>query len=223
MNNAPTNILDELRLLEAPRPLTWVEWLILFLAVAVVVGFIFWRRAQARRRLAPSPNVSREAEEDALAELQKLRAMISVANSRPYAIRVSGVVRRYLERRFGLRAPKRSTEEFLAEARGSAKLDERHRRHLAEFLAACDFLKFARAIAEVPELEHIHETAVRFVGDTQRPIPPLPQGEGRGEGEQRAVSPVGHAGPIAPKPVQLSSSASSASSSAINHQPTTAA
>ena len=107
------------------------------------------------------------ATEDALAELEKLRALISIENSRLFAIQVSGVVRRYIERRFGIVAPRRSTEEFLVEAQCSPQLGERYQKHLSEFLAGCDFLKFARASAEVPELEQIHSAAVRFVADTQ--------------------------------------------------------
>ena len=104
----------------------------------------------------------------AAADLVGISTITSTA-PRAYAIAVSGVVRRYLERRFGLLAPRRSTEEFLAEARTAGRLDESHQRNLADFLAACDFLKFARATAEVAELEQIHATAVRFVTDTQPP------------------------------------------------------
>ncbi len=109
----------------------------------------------------------KQAQEDALAELQKLLAMISVQNSRAYGIAVSGVIRRYIERRFAISAPRRSTEEFLLEAKSSARLDERHQKHLGQFLGYCDFLKFARATASVPELQQIHDAAVRFVTDTQ--------------------------------------------------------
>jgi hypothetical protein len=167
VNNAPTNILDDLRLLQAPQPLTWSEWLLLALGAAAMAGFILWRRARARRAGRPPEAVIQAARIDALAELEKLRGMIAAPNSRPYAIAVSGVVRHYIERRFALRAPWRSTEEFLAEALKSPVLDSRHQQNLAQFLAGCDFLKFARATAEVPELTTLHQAAVQFVTDTQ--------------------------------------------------------
>jgi hypothetical protein len=167
VNQSPTNIIDDLRLLEAPQPLTLLQWLAIAGVLLAVAGAILWLRARARRGSPPSPAVIQAAQEDALAELQKLRGQMTRENSRAYAIAVSGVVRRYLERRFGLLAPRRSTEEFLAEARASGRLDESHQRNLSDFLAACDFLKFARAIADAPELEQIHTTAVRFVTDTQ--------------------------------------------------------
>lgn len=167
MNNSPTNLIEDLRLLEAPQPLPAIWWVVISLAVIALVWLILWRRSHANRTTVVTPAVIQAAQEDALAELQKLLAMISVQNSRAYGIAVSGVIRRYIERRFAISAPRRSTEEFLLEAKSSSRLDERHQKHLGQFLGYCDFLKFARATASVPELQQIHDAAVRFVTDTQ--------------------------------------------------------
>jgi hypothetical protein len=168
---SPTNLIDDLRLLQAPKPLPVVWQIVILVAALGLIGLLLWRRAVARRGAGPTAAGIAEAREDALAELEKLRGLISTENSRTYAIQVSGVVRRYIERRFAIHAPKRSTEEFLLEAQGSGRLDERHRKNLTQFLAACDFLKFAKATAEVKELKLIHEGAVRFVTDTQEEAP----------------------------------------------------
>jgi hypothetical protein len=171
VNNA-TNIIDDLRLLEpwaAPPPWAWV------LLVALIVGVaMFIQRRNAARRAAQGAQVAVHAHEDALAELEKARALMSPENSRPYGIEVSGIVRRYIERRFNIVAPRRSTEEFLVEAAASAKLEPAHRKLLAEFLGSCDFLKFARARAELIELEAQHQSAVRFVTET-RVVPAKPE------------------------------------------------
>ena len=166
--NSPTNLIEDLRLLEAPQPLALVWWIAITVAVLSAVGFVLWRRARARRT-QPTPAQIEAATEDALAELKKLRSLIAAENSRLYAIEVSGVARRYIERRFGILAPRRSTEEFLIEAQRSPQLDTHYQKPLREFLAACDFLKFARAHAEVPELEQMHAAVVQFVEDTQPP------------------------------------------------------
>ena len=164
MNNA-TNIIDDLRFLEPwTAPPVWV-WILL---AAVIVGVVMLiRRRNAARRAAHGAQVAAHAHEDALAELEKARALMSPENSRPYGIEVSGIVRRYIERRFDIVAPRRSTEEFLIEASASAKLEPAHRQLLAEFLGSCDFLKFARARAELTELEAQHQSAVRFVTETR--------------------------------------------------------
>ena len=165
MNNA-TNIIDDLRFLEPwTTPPPWV-WALLALAVVGLMAFVI-RRRNAARRAAQGAQTPAHAHEDALAELEKARALMSPENSRPYGIAVSGIVRHYIERRFSIVAPRRSTEEFLIEAAASAKLEQAHRQLLAEFLGTCDFLKFARARAELAELEAQHQAAVRFVTETR--------------------------------------------------------
>lgn len=167
MNHSLTNIIDDLRVLQAPRPLTPIEWLLIAAGLLLVLALWTWCRAASKRTKPLTAAEAQAVQEDALAALEKLRPLLQTASSREYAIQVSGVVRRYLERRFGLRAPRRSTEEFLLEASHSQKLGEPHRAALAEFLAACDFLKFARAYAELPELNQMHESAARFISETQ--------------------------------------------------------
>ena len=171
MNPSLTNIIDDLRVLQAPRPLMAGQWALIAAGMLLLLGLWGWWRGRARRPRPLTPAEVQAVQEDALAELEKLRPLIQAATSRDYAIGASGVVRRYIERRFGIRAPRRSTEEFLLEAQHSPSLDERHRRGLGPFLAGCDFLKFARARAEVPELELLHQAAVAFVSETREPAP----------------------------------------------------
>jgi hypothetical protein len=163
VNNSATNIIDDLRFLEpwtAPPPWVWLSLVILIGVAAAVIK-------RRRRAVTPQADVAAHAQEDALAELEKARALLSPENSRAYGIEVSNIVRRYIERRFGLLAPRRSTEEFLNEAAASAKLQPEYRTLLAEFLGCCDLLKFGRALAELPELEAQHTAAVRFVTETR--------------------------------------------------------
>jgi hypothetical protein len=169
--NTATNLIDDLRILEAPRP--WYHWAVLA-AVLVLAGCFFWF---LKKRAAGSDNlsgaISAHAHEDALAALDQARALMSTANSRVYAMEVSGIVRRYIENRFGIFAPRRSTEEFLEEAKASPRLETKYQMLLAEFLKGCDFLKFGRGIAELPELESLHGAAVRFVSETKVAPPSL--------------------------------------------------
>ena len=163
--NTATNIIDDLRLLEPWQgPPLWA-WIVIALVVVGGILLLIRRRNAARSSVHGAQDAAR-AHEDALAELEKARALMSSEKSRPYGIEVSGIIRRYVERRFGLVAPRRSTEEFLVEASASAKLEPAHRQLLAEFLGTCDFLKFARARAELAELEAQHKAAVRFVTET---------------------------------------------------------
>lgn len=176
MSQSYTNIIDDLQLLEPPGPLPlWLQ-LIMGCLAAALLGYLLWRR-QRQRSLAVAPETAaREALEDALSELEKAHRQLSRENARPYAICVSGIVRRYIERRFNLHAPRRSTEEFLAEARFAPALAADHQEKLGHFLKCCDFLKFARGTAEVEELEMLHQAAVIFVTETQfKPLTPAEQ------------------------------------------------
>lgn len=166
MNTSATNIVDDLRLLAAPAWGLCLGLAAAFLILAGLAAWVWWRRKHARPAAVLSARQVEEAREDALAELEKLRPLMAPGTSRDYAIGASGVVRRYIERRFAIHAPRRSTEEFLEEARLSPLLDEAQRRRLQVFLAGCDFLKFARASADLSELQALHGAAVQFVKET---------------------------------------------------------
>lgn len=174
MNEQPAQLIDDLRLLQAPTPLwVWVLALLTLIPVTVVVVFV-WRRRQANRRILSGQNVAKTAHEDALADLEAARRLISAGNSKPYGIEVSRIVRRYIEIRFGIYAPRRSTEEFLMEAQFSSRLESHHRALLARFLGACDLFKFGRTHAELDELNLMHRAAEGFVRETRIVPNPVP-------------------------------------------------
>lgn len=162
--NKPDDIIDDLRLLEPFHP---GLWLVFIAGVILLIGLVlFLRRRYAARINVLTQAQLLQAQEDALAELTKIRSLIKPGNSLAYGIAVSGIIRRYIERRFGLLAPRRSTEEFLKEAAVSDHLSSDHRSLLDQFLSCCDFLKFARGQADVPELESLQTAATRFVSET---------------------------------------------------------
>lgn len=175
-----TNIIDDLQLLEPPGPLpVWLQVVMGLVALGLAV-YLVWRRVHLKKPGQVTEVMARQAMENALEELEKAHRQLSRENARPYAICVSGIVRRYIERRFNIHAPRRSTEEFLAEARLAPELGAAHQEKLGHFLKCCDFLKFARGTAEVEELELLHKAAVIFVSETQfKPLTVAEQQAGR--------------------------------------------
>ena len=164
--NPPTELIDDLRLLEPPQPFRLPYGIILaVLAAVVLIGWIIRARC-AKNAAQASEDALRQAHADALAELERLFALIDSEQSRPYAIESSAIIRRYIEVRFDLAAPKRSTEEFLAEAQHSPKLAPEYQTLLADFLQCCDLLKFARTFADRNELVQLHDAAIHFVKET---------------------------------------------------------
>ncbi len=99
------------------------------------------RRVRALRRLSPR--------ERALRELADLLAADLPGRGRfkDYYVELTMVVRRYIERRYGIRAPKLTTEQFLAAAKGSARFPGPSVAPLGAFLEAADLVKFAGAAA----------------------------------------------------------------------------
>ena len=164
--NPPTELIDDLRLLEAPEP--WRINYPLIAAIVLAAAFIWWlvRTRRANMAAQAALGAAAQAHADALAELERLFALIDSEQSRPYAIESSAIIRRYIEVRFHLEAPKRSTEEFLAEAQRSPRLAPESQALLADFLQCCDLLKFARTFASRNELVQLHDAAVRFVKAT---------------------------------------------------------
>ncbi len=165
--NGAGELTDDLRLLEPSPPWVWEWWMG---AVLLVLLAGAWWMIRRRRRLLVSqkPTMTMlHAHEDALAALQKLAGLLTEEAARPYSIESSAIIRRYLENRFQIRAPLRSTEEFLNEARHSPKLTADYQQLLGEFLRFCDLIKFARARAGRGELEGFHASAVRFVTETR--------------------------------------------------------
>lgn len=106
---------------------------------------------------------------------ERLRSATELLSD-PYAFcsLVSDVIRVYLEERFNLHAPDRTTEEFLDELRNSSRLNEDHKALLENFLMKCDLVKFAREEPTEPELRGLLDAALRLIDETHEVPAPTP-------------------------------------------------
>ena len=136
-------------------------------AIAAGAGaVVFWLRRTAAR--------ARETAYDrAAARLDRLRrqGLPDAAALDAWYVELSDIVRRYIEARFGLKAPERTTEEFLAEAGRSAALSPPHKELLSAFLERCDRVKFARYSPGAGESEEALNLARRFLDETHAEQP----------------------------------------------------
>jgi hypothetical protein len=135
--SAPRGDLDEV----IARP--WVIPLLAAGGVLVIALAIMAVRSFRRRHRA---EVRRSAAEIAFARLGALEGRglpEGRSDADPWYVELSDIVRRYLEDRFGIRAPELTTEEFLREARRLGELGELQRGLLTDFLEGCDRVKFA--------------------------------------------------------------------------------
>jgi len=148
-----------------PLPHNW--WWLLVLAAALALAYWLWKRSRPTDAIkAPPPLTPCEL---AIRALQQLREENPPVEE--FYTRLSDIVRHYLEGRFRLRAPERTTEEFLYEVSQNNTLAQEHKELLGAFLQESDLVKFARHHPEETDRQRALEAAEKFVRDTQ----PQPQ------------------------------------------------
>jgi hypothetical protein len=153
-----------------PEPARWGWAIMIALAVVahVVMGGFALRRLLRRRNEARLHPPLPPPHETALAELARIResGLLDEGKTAEYTDRVSDVLRLYLEERFALPAPDRTTEEFLDEVARAPVLDRERKRFLADYLAQCDLVKFAARLPGRRELDELFGSSVKFVEET---------------------------------------------------------
>jgi hypothetical protein len=132
---------------------------------AAVVLYVIWRR----RRLVPLAARRIPPHEIAYRALEELIAsgLIEEKRYREFTSEVADILRRYIEDRFGIRAPERTTEEFLAEAGTGLPVDDDRKNILAQFLIHCDLVKFAALEPSGEDVERTFRTASDFIEATK--------------------------------------------------------
>ena len=133
-------------------------WSLPPLIVLAAVLLLFWRRRQHRHHTAqpvpPSP------EEIAHAELARLLSENLPSRSlfKEFYLRLTSIVRIYIEGTTGLHAPEQTTEEFLREMRIREAFPAERSVRLKEFLEAADMVKYA---GQQPGSDQIELSIVR--------------------------------------------------------------
>jgi hypothetical protein len=109
------------------------------------------------------------AHEAAYNRLEELRARYfpRLGLVKEYYFRLSGIIRRYIEDRFLLRAPEMTTEEFLYSMRNADMLTGRQKNAIKDFLSRCDMVKFARYAPDSKEIEGVFLAAKQFIDETK--------------------------------------------------------
>ncbi len=105
--------------------------------IALIPLFRRVHRTIKERQLSP--------EERAKLELARLLAegLLEQGRFKPFFFGLTGVVRRYYERSYGLRATRQTTEEFLRALTADPRFTDEERTSLSNFLSAADRIKFA--------------------------------------------------------------------------------
>ena len=152
-----------------PDSFHWTPWLITAGILAVIAAVILWRKFRRTKHRGQAPL------ERAMHDLSAIDRERNNITAGTLADQSASVVRQYIAGRFGIAAPKRTTEEFLRSLTSpQAATLAAHRERLQSFLNACDMAKFAGTDFDAAERLKLLETAFDFVraADSSLPEPP---------------------------------------------------
>jgi len=159
---------EDIRDIKAPVAIpsgwAWLWWTLgtMIFAAAVFAAVRYWLK---RRPRAKEITIVIPPHERARRKLQEALGLLD--QPRPFCILVSDAVRLYLEEAFSMRAPERTTEEFLDELQSSALLSLAQKQLLGDFLMRCDLVKFARHEPPQDQLQELYQSALRLIDETQ--------------------------------------------------------
>ena len=147
------------------RMIVW--WLLPIVAIVISAGglWLYFRKEKAKLAV----RVLKSAHEIAFARLDDLiqKDLIKAGKIKEFYEAINNILRHYIEDRFELRAPERTTEEFLAEIRNTSVLSGNDRGALAEFLTHCDLVKFAKFNPTPEQIQRTIDLAKSFIEQTK--------------------------------------------------------
>lgn len=162
----PSDVRDIKGPVAKPRDYTPLLWLGAGVAALLALLALLVRRLRRPRAAAgPPPRPVHELALEALAQLERA-GLIDAGRYEEFYVRLSSIVRAYIEARFRLRAPEMTTEEFLQAAQRRARLPPAHRALLGQFLGEADLVKFARHHPTPADAERAFAAGRDFVRST---------------------------------------------------------
>ena len=135
----------EAEIVRVRRPFGWwvIGWGAALLAAASLAAFALWFIMKTIARKVKEYRMS--PVERAWVELDRLlrKALPERGRYKDFYVELTLVVRRYVQRQHGVKAPHLTTEEFFAATRNAADFPKETLDALVEFLEAADLVKFA--------------------------------------------------------------------------------
>lgn len=164
--------MDDIRPLKSPIEISDISlWPFIILVLLIICGalaFIYFKRkrqAEEESLLPPRP-----PEQIAMEGLQSLLGMKLIEKGlvKEYYIRLSDIVRKYIEERFRISVLDRTTWELYQDMR-IKKVKREWTDRIRDLLEDCDLVKFAKYIPSEKEIEQAHTEAKEIVEITSPP------------------------------------------------------
>jgi hypothetical protein len=142
----------------------WTSGIIVFITSGIAVWIYLRQRKQADlvRIFKPAHEIAYE----------RLRALVKedpvkAGRIKEFYEQISDILRHYIEHRFNLRAPERTTEEFLIELATTEVLGAADKEDLGEFLKHCDLVKFAKHNPTTGQIQKTFDLVKDFIEKTK--------------------------------------------------------
>lgn len=145
---------------------------LVILGTALLAALLWKASARLRRRIRLMTLSPRDR---ALFELRELLAgdLLARQDFKEFYVRLTRIVRDFIERRHGIRAPEQTTEEFLAAISRDSRFPEPVAQRLRSFLSAADLVKFAAQTPSQDAITDIITTAREYIeSDVPDPAEP---------------------------------------------------
>jgi len=141
-------------------------WTLCIAGIITAAGLWFYLRRKRTQKLV---RIYKSAYEIAYERLRALvkQDIIKAGRLKEFYERISGILRDYIEHRFNLRAPERTTEEFLVELSSANILSQSEQRRLGEFLSHCDLVKFAKYNPTTEQIQRTFDLVKDFIETTK--------------------------------------------------------
>ena len=153
-----------------PFPRSHSLWIRLGIGLALVAAIVVIVIMIQRRRKGEEVWSQRvPAHELAYEALRRLVAedLVKKGEIKVFYQRLSGVLRHYIEDRFGLRAPEQTTEEFLTGLEAAQEFPDTYKPLLKAFLTRCDLVKFAEYQPRAGDTQKTFDSCKAFIKGTE--------------------------------------------------------
>jgi len=154
-------------------PLTFAE-ILPWLVIAVIAAIVLWLLARflprnPLRRFVRPPAPPEPAHLIALRELKALKEeeLWQKGEIKEYYSRLSDILRRYIDNRYGISSPELTTDETVRMLQKAAVTTSGQMSLVKELLSVSDMVKFAKYVPESTLHLKYHDDAVRFVEETR--------------------------------------------------------
>jgi len=144
----------------------WPLWALGIVAIIATVSFWFYLRRKGATELVRIFKPAHEIAYDRLRDLVK-KDLVKKGKIKEFYEEISNILRHYIEHRFNLRAPERTTEEFLIELATADILGTDDKTDLGEFLKLSDLVKFAKHNPTKEQIQKTFDLVKNFIEKTK--------------------------------------------------------